>query len=187
MNQTTGAQTLVLVARLGRTRFWSLPVSRVSLVSLSPFRTPVCSSVQWRIAVTSLFWVELCEKRNTRCWYMRRYVGRGSFFLSRGTFKLKYLEIEETTAHWSIKNIQIKKKWSGVSCTHSEQQCCPQPNSWLLKPSRERGFLKARPALVGHTAFDTFVLRLQVCLCRFLLSRIKWVVVGSGLSSVFAY
>ena len=37
-------------------------------------------------------------------------LGRGSFFLSRGTFKMKYLEIEGTAVHQSIKNTEVKKK-----------------------------------------------------------------------------
>lgn len=149
MKQMTDAQTWILVARLDGTRSWSLPASRVSLgqlfaildsrVLLCPV-TDCCdllvltepSSVRREIQD-----VDTCAS----------VLGRGSFFLSRGTFKMKYLEIEGTTVHQSIKNIEVKKKWSGVSCTHLEQQCCTQPNSWLLEPSQETDFVKARTSL----------------------------------------
>lgn len=53
---------------------------------------------------------------------MGQYVGERKFYHDRGTFKMKYLEVEGTTVHHSIKNknIEIKKKWLGVTCTHSE-------------------------------------------------------------------
>ena len=100
------------MARLDGTRSWSLPSSRVSLgqlfaildsrVLLCPV-TDCCdllvltepSSVRREIQD-----VDTCAS----------VFGRGSFFLSRGTFKMKYLEIEGTTVHQSIKNIEVKKK-----------------------------------------------------------------------------
>lgn len=70
----------------------------------------------------------------------------GREFFLRGTFKLKYLEIEGTTVHELLKNIEVKKNDQEFLVLIQNNSAVLSP-PWLLEPSQETDFVKARTSL----------------------------------------
>lgn len=122
--------------------------SRFSGLGLSVLLCPVsdCLDMLWP---PLWFWLSPTLWEEKRWRHMGQYGGERKFYLGRGTFKVNYLEVEWTIVHQSIKNrnTEVEKKWLGVSCNHSEQQCCTYQESRLLKPNQEMDFLEARTTL----------------------------------------